>query len=336
MRVSFATAIATTLLAITGSAMAHSKGGRMAFVQSGMRNVSDAVLVRSLPGFVNRNAKFNGMHLHYVEGGKESPVILLPGWPETWWEFHKVMPALSRNHQVIAVDLRGMGGSSRPASGYDKKTMAADIAALVRQLGLSKVDVVGHDIGSQVAFAFAANYPDLTRKLVLLDVAPPDKSLASWPLMPAVGKFGDKIGNGDNSYAWWFAFHQVKGLPEQLMARGRIRIEQTWFFHYLTKDDRSIDARSRDVYAAAYATADAIRAGNAWYQAFPQDIIDSAGYAPLSMPVLALGGPGFNWLKSTMPAKSTNLEVVKIPDSGHFIPEEQPIVLLKALNKFLD
>ncbi|WNG28266.1 alpha/beta hydrolase [Cystobacter fuscus] len=295
--------------------------------------VSDAALVRTLPGFTNGEATVNGVRLHYVVGGKGSPVVLLPGWPQTWWAFHKIMPALARDHRVISVDLRGMGSSDKPADGYDKKTMARDILELVRQLGHDKVDLVGHDIGAQVAFSFAANHPEATRKLVLLDVPHPDAQLATWPLLPAVGTFGDKIDEA-HPFAWWFAFHQVKGLPEQIL-EGRQHLEQEWFFRYLLKDESAIDAKDRAVYAAAYASREAIRAGNAWYQAFPQDIVDDGKYGKLTMPVLGLGGPGFGWLNATLSGKATDLRVIKVEGSGHFIAEEKPDATLGYLADFL-
>lgn len=307
----------------------------VAEAQTSVDGIDDAALVRTLPGFSEGMAQVNDIKLHYVAGGKGPPVLLLPGWPQTWWAYHKIMPDLARKHRVIAVDLRGMGGSAKPASGYDKKTMGSDIAALVRGLKLGRVDVVGHDIGSMVAYSFAAQYPELTHRLVLLDVAPPDASLAKWPLLPGVGTFSEKVGDGAHAYPWWFAWHQVPELHAKLAADGRIRLEQDWFFHYLLRDDASIDARDRAVFAAAYSSPDAIRAGDAWYQAFPQDIVDNDAYPMLTMPVLALGGPGYGWLAGVMPAKASNLKVVKVADSGHFIAEEVPEELLSHLEKFL-
>lgn len=296
---------------------------------------TDEALVRRLPGFANRETTVNGVRMHYVIGGQGPLLVLLPGWPQTWWEYHKVMPALAAHYRVVSVDLRGMGASEKPLDGYDKKTMAADVAALIRELDPKGAYVVGHDIGSQVAFAVAANHPALTRKLVMIDVVHPDAGFTAMPMLPAKGQFGEKVGDGRSAYLWWFAFHQVKGLPEQLMQGGRARIEQDWFFHYLTADDRSIDELSRQVYARAYWRAEDIRAGNAWYQAFPQDVIDLAGYARLRMPVMGIGAPGFDYLKLRLTELAEQVEMVKVEHSGHFIPEERPDVLIDSLQRFL-
>ena len=296
--------------------------------------ISDAALVRSLPGFSNRVAQVNGISLHYVVGGAGSPVFLLPGWPETWWAYRKIMPELAKGHRVYAIDIRGMGSSSKPAGGYDKKTMASDIAELVRASGYAKVDVVGHDVGAMVAFSFAQNYPDLTDRLVLLDVAHPSAGYRDLKLLPEPGTFGDKMDE-DHPYLWWFAFHQVKGLPEQLL-EGRAGLEQAWFFRYQTKDESAIDARARAVYAAAYSTREGTRAGNGWYQAFDEDIADDATYGQFKMPVLGLGGNGYTRLKATLDARAPKSRTIRVEGSGHFIAEERPQALLGYLRDFLD
>src|SRR5919199_4589606 len=130
--------------------------------------------VQAAPRLTSGYATVNGVRLHYVTAGSGDPVVLLPGWPRTWWEFHKIIFGLAATHRVIAVDIRGMGESAKPESGYDKKTMAADIAALIRRLGYAKADVVGSDIGSMVAFSLAANHPEVVRTVTLLDVAHPE------------------------------------------------------------------------------------------------------------------------------------------------------------------
>jgi pimeloyl-ACP methyl ester carboxylesterase len=297
------------------------------------KDISDAVLVKSLPGFTNAYAEVNGVRLHYVTGGKGSPVVLIPGWPETWWAYHKIMPELAKTHRVISVDIRGMGTSSKPSGGYDKKTMAKDVAELIHALGYEQADVVGHDIGAMVAFSLAANHPDQVRKLVMLDVAHPSVGYLKIPMLPDPDTFNDKIDE-DHPYLWWFAFHQVKGLPEDLL-EGRAGIEQAWFFRYMLKNEAAIDARDRAVYAAAYNSRAATRAGNGWYQAFNQDITDSETYQKLSMPVLGLGGPGYPRLKGALETQTENSQTYRVEGSGHFIAEEKPTELLTYLKDFL-
>jgi len=318
------TASALLLWALTGS---------VASSTSSASAVSDTALVKSLPGFANATAVVDGVRLHYVVGGAGSPIFLLPGWPETWWSYHKIMPELALTHRVYAIDLRGMGSSDHPADGYDKKTMASDLSALARQLGFSKVDVVGHDIGAMVAFSLAANHSDQVAHLVLLDVGHPSAGYFNLKLLPEPGSFAEKADE-DHVYLWWFAFHQVKGLPEQLL-EGRASIEQAWFFHYMARDEGAIDARDRAVYAAAYSTREGTRAGNAWYQAFGQDVSDNVDYGPLTMPVLGLGGPGYKRLKAQLDAAAPGSNTYRVEGSGHFIAEERPKETLRFLGDFL-
>ncbi|NKY97150.1 alpha/beta fold hydrolase [Nocardiopsis alborubida] len=300
--------------------------------------LDDVELARSLDGgFSSRHADVNGVRLHYVEGGSGTPLLLLGGWPQTWWQWHRVMPALARRHRVIAVDLRGMGGSSKPAGGYDKKTMARDVRELVRHLGLESVDVVGHDIGAMVAYAYAANHPEATRRICMLDVAHPDDGWSEFRLLPEPGQpVNTPVGDGGNPLLWWFAFNQVLGLPEELL-EGRTRVLVDWLAEHVTKDPGSIDERSREVYARALSSADAVRAGNAWYRAFNTDIADERTYAPVSAPILVLGGELSNHasLREVMPAKGTDVRVVRVDDSGHYVPEEQPGAVIDALESFL-
>jgi pimeloyl-ACP methyl ester carboxylesterase len=297
-------------------------------------DISDAALVKSLPGFRNGTAEVNGIRLHYVVGGKGDPLVLLPGWPETWWTFHKIMPTLAEHHTVIAVDLRGMGGSSKPGDGYDKKTMARDIHALVKSLGYEKASVAGHDIGSAVAFSYVANFPQATDRLVMLEFPHPDESLLTFQLLPAHGTFGDKLDFA-HPYLWWFAFNQVQGLPEKLLA-GRVRIEQDWLFKYFLVDETAIDARDRAVYERAYDSEDAIRASNGWYRTFTQDIADSKTYGKLEVPVLAMGGPAYRWMSKVLPPKVSNLTTVNLEGAGHFVHEERPELVAKAITEFLE
>lgn len=320
-------------VAITVSA-AHATDVRRSVASTHqVANISDEALVKSLPGFTNGYADVDGVRLHYVVGGKGEPLVLLPGWPETWWTFHKIMPALAEHYTVITVDLRGMGGSSKPADGYDKKTMAKDVYGLVKSLGYNKVNIAGHDIGSAVAYAYAENYPQATGKLVMMEFPHPDESLTKFPLLPAQGPVGDKVGSS-RPFLWWFAFNQVNGLPEQLLA-GRIRVEQDWLFKYFLVNEDAVDARDRAVYEQAYNSADAIRASNGWYQAFTQDVADNKTYGALDMPVLVLAGPAYQWMKAVVGKKAADLTALAVPNSGHFVQEEQPEFVSKTVIDFL-
>lgn len=278
-----------------------------------------------LPGFRHNYAQVNGVRLHYVTGGRGEPLVLLPGWPQTWWEYHKIMPALATKFRVIAVDLRGMGGSEKPQAGFDKKTMATDIRELVRKLGYDKVAVAGHDIGSQVAFSFAANFPDATRKVALMDVLHPDESYYQIPLLPPPGGFS----------LWWFAFNQVRTLPEQLLT-GRYRYLIDWLFDNTAFDPTAIDERSRAIYARAYNAPDAIRASNGWYQAFHQDIADGKTYAKLTPPLLGLASvASYDQFAAALPNVANQFESLPI-NAGHWLAEEQPDAVARALTEFFD
>ncbi|CAA9237329.1 MAG: Hydrolase, alpha/beta fold family [uncultured Cytophagales bacterium] len=294
---------------------------------------ADEALVGLLPGFVNGYARVNGVTLHYVAGGQGTPLVLLPGWPQTWWAYHKVMPLLAARFRVIAVDIRGMGSSEKPPGGYDKKTMAADVHALIRHLGYERVHVAGHDIGAHVAFSFAANFPEATARLVMLDTPHPDESMYRLPMLPLAEVAAEK--QAGHPYPWWLAFNQVKELPEQLLA-GRFRFVLDYVFKHASADESSLSPFDREVYAAAYDRAEAIRAGNAWYQAFPQDIRDGKTYGKLGMPVLGIGGSGFELLALSLPDRATHPKLVQVEGSGHFIAEEQPHQTARLMIDFLD
>ncbi|WP_157494410.1 alpha/beta fold hydrolase [Kutzneria sp. 744] len=272
-------------------------------------------------GLRSEHAAVNGTELHYVTGGQGEPVVLLPGWPETWWAYHKVLPRLAEQHQVIAVDLRGMGGSAKPDSGYDKKTMARDIHELIRHLGHERADVVGHDIGSMVAFSLAANHPDTVRRVSMLDVAHVNESFRQLRLL------------GPNTL-WWWAFNQLDGLPEQLL-EGRARFLVDHIVDRLAVRRDAITDRDRAVYAEAYDTAAAIRAGNGWFRTVEQDIDDIGTYEKVTAPILALLAP---WVRArTEPGitgYATDVRVVEVPDSGHFIAEEAPDLVVDELTRF--
>ena len=273
---------------------------------------SDAALAASL-GLRSGHAA----GLHYVTGGRGEPLVLLPGWPQTWWEFHKILPALARRYRVIAVDL------PRNTAG-DKKSMAAAVHALVKALGLTSVHIAGHDIGAMVAFSFAANHRAATKTVTIMDVPHPDESLYQIPLLMPPGTV----------YPWWFAFNQVQGLPEQLLA-GRSRYMVDYLCSLLLVDQSAIGDRDRAVYAAAYNTPSAIRTGNAWYQGIHQDIEDQKAYGTITAPMLGIASLASPYLEQALTARGSDVRVVNVPTSGHFVPEEAPSEVIDALTALI-
>jgi pimeloyl-ACP methyl ester carboxylesterase len=279
--------------------------------------------------FSHNTASVNGIQLHYVIGGHGDPVVLLHGWPETWYEWHKVMPALAKNYTVIAPDLRGLGDSSKPPTGYDGKTLAEDIHQLVGKLGFKTIFLVGHDIGSFVVYPYAAAHPSEVRRLVVMDVPPP-------------GFFPPPSVNG-GPLLWWIIFHQTPDVPEAL-TQGKEMEYLSWFYQNLAYNRAAITQAAINEYVSHYSAPGAMRAGFEHYRAIPQDAIQNQNYSKtkLTMPVLALGAgyiPTFGGNPNTiveygMKLLAQNVTGITVPNSGHYIPEEQPDVVVKLLNNF--
>ena len=276
--------------------------------------------------FTHHTATVNSIQLHYVMGGKGDPVVLLHGWPETWYAWHRVIPDLAKNYTVIVPDLRGLGDSSKPPTGYDGKTVAEDIHQLVTQLGFKSIFLVGHDIGTQVAYSYAAAHPTEVKRLAVMELTIPG-------FVPA-GRMP----------LWWVIFHQTPDIPEALV-QGKEMTYLSWFFHNLPFNPAAITQADIDVYVDRYSAPGGMHAGFEHYRAFPPDAIQNQNYSKtkLTMPVLALGGsyiPTFGG-NITMPtiiygmkALAQNVTGITVPNSGHFIPEEQPKFLVDQLFKF--
>ena len=270
--------------------------------------------------FSHHMASVNGIQLHYVIGGQGDPIVLLHGWPQTWYEWRHVMPALAKNYTVIAPDLRGLGDSSKPLTGYDGKTTAEDIHQLISQLGFKDILLVGHDFGVQVAYSYAAAHSAEVRRLVILDVP-----------IPGIGP------GGNITRLWWAQFHMVRDIPEMLVD-GHERQYLTWFYRY-TCNPTAITKDDIDEYVSHYSAPGGMRAGFEYYRALFDDIKQNKEYSStikLPMPVLVLGGVcsfGTAALDS-MRLLATDVRGGVVPDSGHWIPEEQPDFVVKQLTGF--
>ena len=276
--------------------------------------------------FTHSMASVNGIQMHYVIGGQGDPVVLLHGWPETWYAWRHVMPALAQNYTVIAPDLRGLGDSSKPTTGYDGKTVAEDIHQLVTQLGFNTIYLVGHDIGTWVAYPYAAEHPTEVEKLVIMEVPPP----GFWP--PPV------------PLPWWFSFHQTPDVPEALV-EGKEMEYLSWHLRGLASNPSAITQEDINEYVSHYSAPGGMRAGFEYYRAFQEDAIQNMNYSKtkLTMPVLALGAgyiPTFGG-NITMPTivygmqqLAENVQGIRVPNSGHFIAEEQPQFVINQLSNF--
>jgi microsomal epoxide hydrolase len=275
----------------------------------------------------HHNAQVRGIRLHYVTAGTGPPVVLLAGWPETWYAWRHVVPLLAPHFTVIAPDLRGQGDSERPPGGYDTASLAADIHALVHQLGYKTIFLVGHDVGAWTAYAYAAAYRDEVSRLALLDAAIPG-------VTPAAA-----FGLVRNSKTWQFTFHAVPDIPEML-TKGHEREYLTWFFRTKAAHPDAIGPETIDVYVRAYASPGGMRAGFAYYRAVFDDQAqnEQSKAQPLEMPVLALGGASAvgTALRDTMRTAASNVSGGAIADCGHYIPEEQPAELSRLLLRFFE
>src|ERR671925_301104 len=263
--------------------------------------------------FSHHTASVNGIQMHYVIGGHGDPVVLLHGWPQTWYEWRHIMPALAKNYTVIAPDLRGLGDSSKPFWGYDGNTTAEDIYQLVSQLGFNKIFLVGHDIGSQTAYSYAAAHPSNVSKLVIMEYSLPG-------VLPKEQELEAPL--------WWFGFHQMPDVPEALPA-GKEREYLSWFYRGLAYNPEAITEADIDEFVVHYSAPGGMRAGFEYYRAFPIDAEQNkelSSKTKLEMPVLVLGGdiypalggdfPGNFALNSTQPV-AQNVRGVVVPLSGH-------------------
>jgi pimeloyl-ACP methyl ester carboxylesterase len=274
--------------------------------------------------FKHHTTSLEGVRLHYVMAGKGDPVVLLHGWPQTWYEWRRIIPALANKYTVIAPDLRGLGDSSKPQGGYDKRTVANDIYQLVRKLGFERIFLVGHDWGGPTAYAYATAHPGDVLKLVILDVSIPNEA---WEKFPMFNRRG----------TWHLTFHGVRDLPEAL-ATGRERTYLTWFYRSAAYNPGAITEAEIDEYVRCYSAPGGLRAGFEYYRAIHTDIEHNKEHTSvkLKMPVLALGGDcGFgNATLFSMRELADDVRGGVIEKCGHWIVEEQPEYLTQQLLAF--
>lgn len=266
------------------------------------------------------------VRLRYLRAGEGRTVLLLHDWPQSSYAWRRVIPELAKRYRLIVPDLRGIGGSSKPAGGYDKATVAEDLAALLTHLRIERAHVVGHGIGAAVGYALAATHRERVRALVVIDMAMPGFGLeeAIRPTRP---------GN-----LWYMGFHAVPELPE-LMIRDRERAYLEWLYRRFAYDPAVLTRTALEEYARACLAAGALRPGLQYCRTFGEDAERNRRLAEvkLDIPVLALGAAAG---LGDLPARSLaslahRVESEVIDRCGHWLPEEQPARLADRIKRFL-
>jgi pimeloyl-ACP methyl ester carboxylesterase len=296
-------------------------------VPEGLGSVSGApnLPVGFTDTFTSRYIESGDLRLHAVIGGNGPPLLLVHGWPETWYAWRMLMPALAETFEVIAVDQRGMGLSDKPKSGYDTRTLATDLLGLMDALGHDRFAVVGHDTGFAISYALAADHPERVERLALAEIPGPPGAAPSPPLL-VPGPLNDRL--------WHLAFNRIETLNEQLVT-GREDVFFGWEFEAAA---RKLPKETIEYYVRQLSNPDSLRGSFGFYRALDTTLAQSGERkSRLTMPVLAIGGAKSfgSHVADAMKAVADDVQGVVIPDAGHFVAEEAPEEMLAALTPFL-
>ena len=271
----------------------------------------------------------NGLKIHYVEAGEGPPVVLLHGFPETWFAWRHQIPILAKHYRVIAPDLRGYGETQKPSTGYDKKTMARDIVGLMHNLGIERAAVIGHDRGARVGLRLAKDFPEIVSRFAALD---------NIPTRTIFERMDAEVARTH----WFFLFNALQDLPEALVT-GR---EEVWLRFILSSwchNPELLTDHEIGIYVKAYSRPGALRGACEDYRAAATDVAQDKADADslLEMPTLVLWGEDFAaggrlWdFREVWSHYSRNVEFISIPNCGHLPHEEKPQFVTDALLRFL-
>ncbi|WP_328430067.1 alpha/beta fold hydrolase [Streptomyces sp. NBC_00443] len=282
--------------------------------------------------FRHKFADVDGVRMHYVTGGSGSPVVLIHGWPQTWYGWWPIMPELAEHHTVYAVDLPGLGDSTGSPTAYDKATPARYVRTLIAdRLGVTDARVIGHDFGAAVAFQYAGHFPDDTARLGYLDLPLPGPAIDA----PTY-----------RSLSWHIAFHSQRRVPEAVVGDD-VRAYLGLFYPQVSfggtafggTSDRSpfTDAEINE-YARTYSRPQVLSGGFELYRALDKDVRDTVAAAPTRVPTLLMTAQGqLNSIRGTVAARMTNIvRAVDVPNAGHWLVEENPRFVTAELLRFLD
>jgi pimeloyl-ACP methyl ester carboxylesterase len=277
----------------------------------------------------HRQVAVEDVSIHVVEAGDPAldSILCLHGWPQSWASFEGIMQRLSAFAHVVAIDLPGVGASEGSPAANDKRTLARYVASTITALGLRKVTLVGHDAGGQIVYAFLREHPQHIERAVIMNVA-----------VPGVDPWSDVVRTPG---LWHFAFHAVPKLPE-LMIAGH-QTEYFAFFYDALAGPVGISATQRQTYVQAYARASALHTGLEWYRAFAQDERDNRAVhgQAVHMPVLYVRGDKergdmATYVQGLRASGLRDVREARIPNSGHFAPDEQPAACAAALRAFVE
>ena len=276
--------------------------------------------------FTSRYVDAGDVRLHVVTGGDGPPLLLVHGWPETWYAWRHVMPALAKDFTVIAVDQRGIGLSDKPEGGYDTGSQARDLVALMDALGHSRFSLVGHDTGFTISYAVAADHPDRVERIALAEI-PGSPGTAPSPPVFVPGFLNDRL--------WHLPFNRLSRINEQLVS-GREDIFYRWEFDAAAKP---LPEDAINYYVGLLSNPESLHASFEWYRALDTTIAQDQQRkaTKLTMPVLAIGGAKSfgDHVADALRLVADDVQSVVIPDTGHFVAEESPDELLAALSAFL-
>ncbi|GGU50693.1 alpha/beta fold hydrolase [Lentzea flava] len=272
----------------------------------------------------------DGVRLHYVTGGSGTPVVLIHGWPQTWYGWWPIMPALAERHTVYAIDLPGLGDSTGRPTGYDKAALARYVHALTRKLGLRDTAIVGHDLGAAVAFQYASQFPADTARLGYLDLPLPGPQVSAAAY---------------RNLSWHIAFHSQPRVPEAVVGND-VREYLKLFYPQVSFNGTAFGGTSIaspfsdadiDEYARTYRRPDALTGGFDLYRALDQDVQDTETAAPVRTPTLIMAAQGqADAIRGTAAPRMTNIvRAVDVPHAGHWLAEENPGFVTAELLRFL-
>ncbi|MDM4721504.1 alpha/beta hydrolase [Micromonospora sp. WMMA1363] len=280
--------------------------------------------------FSHRTADVDGLTMHYVTGGTGEPLVLLHGWPQSWFEWRGIMPTLAEKYTVYALDLPGLGDSVGAPTGYDKATLARYVHELLAdKLGLRRINLVGHDLGAGVGFQYAAQFPDEVIKYAHLDYPLPGPALSA---------------NNYRQVSWHMSFHNQNGFPEVLVDDD-VRDYLSLFYGYVAYGGTSFGgsgatapftAEQIDEYARTYQRPQVLTGGFELYRTLDADERDNIAAKPITMPTMLMTAHGaLDFTRSTVqPRMSTITRAVEVPHSGHWLPEENPQFVTTELMEF--